>query len=315
MKMLFKKQPPKIISYRDYKNYSPLTFRVDLQEALSYFDLSDISHDEFVQIVMSIVNKHVSIKLKYIRANDSPFMNREIRKAMMLCSKLCSYNKNKTLHAHHAYKNQRNYCTSLLRESKKTFYGGLDPSIISGNKKFWKVTKPFFSNKVTVSNSIALSEQDEIIEDSSKLSQLFNDLLSNAVLNLNIEENNFTNMNINEDDPILRAIYKYEQHPSIIKIKNVVGNDTHSSLSHRDNKIIINEIYSMNTSKANPQNSIPSNIMKENCDIFSEKMHTDFLHAIDLGIFPNTLKNAHVSPVFKKGGRLNICNYRPTFRS
>ena len=145
MKIFFKKQPPKIISYRDYKNYSPLTFHFDLQEELSYFDLSDISNDEFVQIVTSIVNKHVPIKLKYIRANDSPFMNRELRKAMMLCSKLRnSYNKNKTLHAYIAYKNQKNYCTSLLRESKKTFYGGLDPSIISDNKKFWKVTKPFF---------------------------------------------------------------------------------------------------------------------------------------------------------------------------
>ena len=143
------------------------------------------------------------------------------------------------------------------------------------------------------------------------MSQLFNDFFSNAVLNHNIEENNFTNMIINEDDPILRAIYKYEQHPSIIKIKNAVGNDTHFSFSHIDNKIIINEIYSMNTSKANPQNSIPASIMKENCDIFSEKMQIDFLHAIDLGIFPNTMKNADVSPVFKKGGRLNICNYGP----
>ena len=51
--------------------------------------------------------------------------------------------------------------------------------------------------------------------------------------------------------------------------------------------------------------------MKENCVIFSEKMHIDFLQAIELGIFPNTMKNADVSPVFKKGDRLNIYNYRP----
>ena len=51
--------------------------------------------------------------------------------------------------------------------------------------------------------------------------------------------------------------------------------------------------------------------MKENCDIFSVKMYTDFLQAIDLGIFPNTMKNAEVTPVFKKGDRLNISNYRP----
>ena len=45
---------------------------------------------------MSIFNKHVPIKFKYIRATDSPFMNTELRKAMMLRSKLRNrYNINK----------------------------------------------------------------------------------------------------------------------------------------------------------------------------------------------------------------------------
>ena len=184
----------------------------------------------------------------------------------MLRSKLRNrYNKNKTSHAHLAYNRQRNYCTSLLRESKKKIYEGLDPSVISDNKKFWKVTKPFFSNKETVSINIALSDNKEIHEDSSKVSQLFNDFFSNAVQNLNIDESNFANVSINENDPILRAIYKYEQHPSITKIKEVVGDDTHFSFSYVDNKTIMDEIYSLKTSKANPQNSIPANIMKENC--------------------------------------------------
>ena len=111
---------------------------------------------------------------------------------------------------------------------------------------------------------------------------------------------------MNEDE----AFYKYEQHPSIIRIKNAVGNDTHFSFSHADYNIIINEIYSLNTSKATPQNSIPASIMKEICDMFSVKMYIDFLQAIDLGIFPNTMKNADVTPVFKKDDRLYISNYR-----
>ena len=142
------------------------------------------------------------------------------------------------------------------------------------------------------------------------MSQLFNDFFSNAVQNLNIDESHFMNVNVNENDPILRAIYKYEQHPSITKIK-VVGDDTPFGLSHVDNQTIMGEIYSLKTSKANPQNSIPAYIMKENCDIFSKKLHIDFLQTIDGGIFPNKMKNTDVSPLFKKGGRLNICNYRP----
>ena len=78
-------------------------------------------------------------------------------------------------------------------------------------------------------------------------------------------------MSINENDPILRAIHKYEQHPSIIKIKEVVGIAAHFTFSYVDNRTIMDAIYSLKTSKANPQNSIPGNIMKENCDLFSKK--------------------------------------------
>ena len=172
MKMFLKKQRPKIISYRDYKKYSPAVFRIELQEALTYFDLCSISNDQFVQVVTSIFNIHAPIKFKYIRANDSPFINTELRKAMLRLKLRNSNHKNKTLHAHLACKRQRNYCISLLRESKKKFYGRLDPSVILDNKKFWKVTKPFFSNKVTVSNSITLSDNNEIHNDSSKVSTI-----------------------------------------------------------------------------------------------------------------------------------------------
>ena len=44
---------------------------------------------------------------------------------------------------------------------------------------------------------------------------------------------------------------------------------------------------------------------------FQKKLHIDFLQAIDGGIFPTKMKNADVSPVFKKGDHLNKSNYRP----
>ena len=37
---------------------------------------------------MNIFNKHVPIKLKYVRANDGPFVNKELRKEVMTRSNL-----------------------------------------------------------------------------------------------------------------------------------------------------------------------------------------------------------------------------------
>ena len=57
--------------------------------------------------------------------------------------------------------------------------------------------------------------------------------------------------------------------------------------------------------------SIPPKIIKDNHDIFSQKLLVDFHMAIKFGIFPTNLKYADVSPVFKKGDRLDKANYRP----
>ena len=93
---------------------------------------------------MSIFNKHAPIKFKYIRANDSPFMNSELRKTMMLRSKLRnSYHKNKTLHAHLAYKRQRNYRTSSLENQRKNSMGILIPPLFQTIRNFGKLPNPF----------------------------------------------------------------------------------------------------------------------------------------------------------------------------
>ena len=83
-------------------------------------------------IPLQVFNKHAPIKYKYIRANNNPFMT----KAIMLWSKLLN-----TPEANLAYKRQRNICTSLLRKNKRTYYGNLNPSIISDNKKMEKERK------------------------------------------------------------------------------------------------------------------------------------------------------------------------------
>ena len=125
---IFKKQPPKIISYREYRNYSPARFSSELLNLLSVYGIPDISNDDFVNIFMFLLNIHAPIKHKYIRANNNPFVMKELRKAIMRRSKLRNrYNKLKTMEANVAYKRQRNMCTSLLKKAKRIYYGSLNP--------------------------------------------------------------------------------------------------------------------------------------------------------------------------------------------
>ena len=152
IKMKFNRYPLSVISYRDYKSYSPYLFRAELNCILS-FDLNFINNDTFTQIVMELLNRHCPIKFKYIRGNDSPFMTKELRKAIMQRSKLRNrLNKLTTIEASDNYRKQRNYCTSLLRKTKKSYFKNLNASDIS-DKKFWKIVKPLFSEKRALTSS------------------------------------------------------------------------------------------------------------------------------------------------------------------
>ena len=311
MKVTFKKYPPKIITYRKYKTFCQTKFRNELDLSLSDPSLAYASNDMFVNTFMGVFNKHAPIKSKAIRANDNMFMTRELRKAIMIRSKLRNkLNKEKSLSAKIAYNKQRNFCTSLLRRTKREYYSKLNPNDIIDNKKFWKTVKPFFSDKAVSTDSISLIDNNKIYDDDEKVSEIFNDFFSNAVINLNIHSCDLDE-NIDETDPVTKANMKYKNHESIIKIIESRNVDDSFTFHYVENKTVENEIYSLNRSKACPSNSIPAHIIQENYDIFVPRITSDFNNSIIHGIFPRNLKNADISPVFKKEDRLNKCNYRP----
>ena len=312
LKTTFRKKPPKVITYRNYKNYSQIKFRNELEYTLEQINIATISNDEFVNLFMTIFNKHAPLKLKYVRSNDSPFMTKELRKEIMVRSKFRNnYHNKNTFSCKLAYKIQRNKCTSLLKKIKREYYKNLNPSSIADNKKFWKTVKPFFTDKVTTSDNIILLENNIIYDDEKAVCDIFSDFFSNVVKNLNIVlDEDICNNNVHEVDPVLKAIKKYKNHPSIQKINEQNLEDIFS-FQPTTSELVTGEIFSLNTSKATPKDSIPTKILKENYDIFGYKLATDFNWAINNGSFPENQKYADISPIFKKDNNLDKSNYRP----
>ena len=261
---------------------------------------------------MGIFNKHAPLKSKILRANDNPFMTKELRKAIMVRSRLRNkLNKKQTYSSKIAYKRQRNFCTSLLRKTKKEYYGNLNPINISYNKKCWKTVKPFFSENAVTTDNITIIDRNEIFEDNEKVSEIFNEFFSNAVSNLITPSHIPSNVIVAVSDPIIDAVNKYNDHDSIKRIMKKKNKEDNFSFKLVEPMTVENEIYALNKSKACPTNSIPPHIIQENCDIFVPRITSDLNNSIYYGNFPTNLKNADLTPVFKKGDRQNKCNYRP----
>ena len=134
---------------------------------------------------METLNKHAPLKKRYIRANNSSFMNEDICKAIMVRTRLRNkFLKLKTDDAWNAYRIQRNFCVSLLRDTKRNFYENLDPNTISDNNKFWKQVKPFFSDKTPTNSRFTLSDGDEFTSNPAKCAAIFNNYFSDSVIDL-----------------------------------------------------------------------------------------------------------------------------------
>ena len=74
---------------------------------------------------------------------------------------------------------------------------------------------------------------------------------------------------------------------------------------------ILKEILNLDASKACQDTDVPTKILKENADIFADFLHSSFNEFVKKLEFPSVLKQANITPVFKKGERECKNNYRP----
>ena len=223
LKTFFQKKGPKVISYRDYKNYSNDIFRPLINDDFNVLHQTFNEHQPlktYLNVCMRALDACAPRKTKYVRANNSPFLNKNISKGIMTRSRLRNkFLCNRTAKNRIAYNQQRNFCVSLVRETKREYFNSLNEKLVTDNKLFWNTIKSFFSDKGTTREKYTLTEEEEILDDDQKISTVFNDFFSSIVSNLNIPQYEDQNVNLdNIDDPLEIIKEKYKNHPSIVAI-------------------------------------------------------------------------------------------------
>ena len=90
LKSFFAKQKPRILNYRDYKFFNNTLFRDQVVNKLrdSNLKISDKDLKHFKETCLSVLNTIAPLKSRIIRANQAPFINKEIQRGVMVRSKL-----------------------------------------------------------------------------------------------------------------------------------------------------------------------------------------------------------------------------------
>ena len=121
--MGFQKKLPRIITYYDYKKFGNAKFRDDANNFA--FDQFDVRN--FKETIYDIFDKHAPIKQKYLRANEAPFMTKELHREIVKISRLRNnFLGTKSQEDRLKYNKQRNFCEKLLRTAEKLYFSNLD---------------------------------------------------------------------------------------------------------------------------------------------------------------------------------------------
>ena len=252
LKSHFRKLPPKIVTYRDFKRFENERFIDSLRVTLNNQDVNYTKNPKlFFELCRSELEHHAPRTKKYVRGNNKPFMTKELSKSIMERTRLRNkFLKNPTTENKLAYTKQRNFCVSLLKV-KREYFANINEKNIIDNRKLWQTVKPFLSEKNKSKEKISLIKNDETISDDLEVANTLNKYFSNVVKNLKIPEK-FANNNlprILSKHPTLNAIMKYKNHPSMDVIKKISHGLSSFYFSHIDKKTVLNEIKKLKLSK------------------------------------------------------------------
>ena len=223
LRKTFQWAQPKVVSYRDYKNFDNELFKSSLQNALN--EISRHDYIKFKVVLLETLNKHAPVKQKTIRGNHASYMTKGLRKAIMRRSELeTKYHKHRDIQSLKQYKKQKKFCRKLYKKEKKKHYSKLNIKDIIDSKKFWKTVKPLISDKCNVSSKINLVENDNIVSDDYEIAETFKILFENPPKNFNVlGDSDSLSPTFHLDNPVDIAVEKFKSHPSITLIKSNVN--------------------------------------------------------------------------------------------
>ena len=153
------------------------------------------------------------------------------------------------------------------------------------SKDFWPTIKPFLSQKSTTktNSNIILKEDDNLISDQSVVCEKMNDFCINIAKNIGIEK----------AEPVNK------EHPSIKKISENIDVESFNFRTVTE-KQVSKCIKKLDTKKATGVDAIPPKVVKAAMPSLSQPICNIANAIICKETFPNRLKMAQVTPIFKK---------------
>ena len=291
------------IIYRSYKHFNAEDFGSDLRKAPFHVgEVLDVNtHMEyFQQLFLNILDQHAPIKTKVVKTTQVPHMTKEWK--CLIYQRNMTYNtycQNRSMSNWERYRKLRNKCSNMSKSALKNYFTRNCEEDKNGkSKKFWRVIKPFFSKKAKTSESIQLEVNGNIISDPQEVAEAFNSHYLSVAKSIGA---NSKYAKCIENHPSYEVISKHVQ-------DNNIPEFNFHSVTLKDIDDIIDRLP---TNKSPGYDSISGKCVKSVKHVVNVPIQCLVNRMFVESFFPDPLKPADVSPVYKKNNNLLAPNFRP----
>jgi hypothetical protein len=251
---------------------------------------------KFTQIFLDIVKLHIPHKYVTVRPQDRPWYNSEIRK---MSRKRDRYKHSATISGKLSdwtrYKQTRNKVNNMKKQAKEIFYNNIEFTLNDASscnpRQYWKIVKMLIKNNSLTCDFIPplLNEIDGTYS--------FTD--TEKANNLNTY---FSSVSTIDDS---QARLPHFNSKTNAHLHNII-------ITEQD---VIDILANLNINKANGPDEISHRMLKETRFSICTPLSIIFNRSMQENIFPELWKESNVMPLFKKGDKNLVSNYRPISRT
>ena len=305
-------QKPMSLEYRSYKNFNVDSFNADV--SLIPFHVTEIFEDVddkywcMSKLYADVVNEHAPLKKRVIRGQQVPYMHSDLRKNMYKRNMLKNkYFKNRTVESWNAYCIQRNFTTNMRRNAIKSYF----MSKCSGNatpKDFWNCIKPYLSNTKQQHRNIILNEGGNVVTNKKDICEIFAELFASVADSIGEPDE----LNVSCEISLQTIFQKHENHPSVINIHQGAAKfGCEFNFFHVNSVEVCEILKKVNVKKATGYDKVPPKLVNMSHSSLSSSLAEIINSSFDNCKYPDDMKRAEISPIFKKKDDMHKENYRP----